>query len=214
MSGRKAGSAARRWWRERKRMGWDAGDIARREGEREREREICKLHKFVVERRRPQGEIQHDARAAECLGRSLGRSVGPSLGRPATNRAFNVASLFVPPFPRSPSCLFPPPSLLPSFPPSLPLPSVVCCRSIGEEHAHWSVAVVGRPDGQTSGRCFVRRPFRDLGFGQFFPRPRPMSECRRGGHLRDQQGCLAFPIEANASERPRKQPASTTRKRT
>ena len=135
------------------------------------------------------------------VARSLGRSVGPSLGRPATNRAFNVASLFVPPFPRSPSCLFPPPSLLPSrsrplFVVGLSGKNTLIGRSL------WSV---GRTDGRTSGRCFVRRPFRDLGFGQFFPRP--MSECRRGGHLRDQQGCLAFPIEANASERPRKQPA-------
>ena len=80
------------------------GDVDEAGGEREREREICKLHKFVVEQR-PQGEIQHDARAAECLG----RSVGPSFGGPAANRAFNVASLFVLLLPVLPlSSFFPP----------------------------------------------------------------------------------------------------------
>ena len=143
-----------RWRREgRGRMGWKTRPW--RGGERERQREICRLHKFAVDRRRPQGEIQHDARAAECLGRSVDR-------RLAANRAFNVASLFA---------LLRLLCLPPSFPPSLL--SVVCCRSIGEENAHWSGersrgrtgAVVGRTPHRPP-----RRPFRDLGLlGSFSP---------------------------------------------
>ena len=62
-----------------------------REKEGGKEREICKLHKFVVKTRRPRSHrVKYNMmRAEECLGRSRW------IARSATNRASNVASLFV-----------------------------------------------------------------------------------------------------------------------
>ena len=198
MSGRRA---ARRGVGGGRGRGW--GGTREKKREREREREICKLHKFVVERRRPQGEIQHDARAAECLGRSLGRSVARSVRLSVARPQTAHLTWLLCSFPRSPALPLASSRRPPSFPPSLPLPSVVCCRSIGEENAHWSVAVVAR--------CLVRRasprPFRDLG---------SFSLDRRTNERRAVATCISekpkptglpYPFETSARKRLRKQPA-------
>ena len=112
----------------------EAGGLKNSEIEGGREREICKLHKFVVKKQRPRSHrVKYNMmRAEECLGRSRW------IARPQTAhlRGFSVRS---------------PP--LPSLPP------VRCLLSVDRGRKR---SLVGRC-GRLVPPPPVRRPFRDLG---------------------------------------------------
>ena len=144
--------------------------------------------------------------------RSVARSVRLSVARPQTaHLTWLLCSFSFSPFPRTalPSLLRLASSRLlpPSFPPA-PAP-VRCLLSVYRGRTRSLVGRCGRSDGRrTRGRCSVRRPFRDLGLGQFPPTDERMPSRRASPKP---TGLLPFPIEANARERPRKRQASKTR---